>query len=66
VASGLTLNRALAGLAALSLALGLWQLGGAAVIHGKAWLAQRLAELTQEEREVLRAAAPVIERLTRL
>jgi DNA-binding MarR family transcriptional regulator len=31
-----------------------------------AWLAQRLAELTQEERDVLRAAAPVIERLTRL
>ena len=31
-----------------------------------AWLAQRLAELSQEEREVLRAAAPVIERLTRL
>jgi len=31
-----------------------------------AWLAQRLAELTQEERDVLRAAAPVIERLTHL
>ena len=31
-----------------------------------AWLAQRLAELTQEDRDVLRAAAPVIERLTRL
>ena len=31
-----------------------------------AWLARRLAELTQEERDVLRAAAPVIERLTRL
>jgi DNA-binding MarR family transcriptional regulator len=31
-----------------------------------AWLAQRLAELTQEERDVLRAAAPIIERLTRL
>jgi len=31
-----------------------------------AWLAQRLAELSQEERDVLRAAAPVIERLTRL
>jgi len=31
-----------------------------------AWLACRLAELTQEERDVLRAAAPVIERLTRL
>ena len=32
----------------------------------EAWLAKRLAELTQEERDVLRAAAPVIERLTRL
>jgi DNA-binding MarR family transcriptional regulator len=31
-----------------------------------AWLAQRLAELSQEERDVLYAAAPVIERLTRL
>jgi len=31
-----------------------------------AWLARRLAELTQEERDVLYAAAPVIERLTRL
>jgi DNA-binding MarR family transcriptional regulator len=31
-----------------------------------AWLARRLAELTQEDRDVLRAAAPVIERLTRL
>ncbi len=31
-----------------------------------AWLACRLAELTQQERDVLRAAAPVIERLTRL
>ncbi len=31
-----------------------------------AWLARQLAELTQEERDVLRAAAPVIERLTRL
>src|SRR5215203_3782167 len=31
-----------------------------------AWLAQRLAELTQGERDVLRAAAPVIERLTHL
>jgi DNA-binding MarR family transcriptional regulator len=30
-----------------------------------AWLACRLAELTPEEREVLRAAAPVIERLSR-
>jgi len=44
VGSALTLNRALLGLAALSLALGLWQLGGAAAIHGKAWLAQRLLE----------------------
>jgi DNA-binding MarR family transcriptional regulator len=31
----------------------------------EAWLAQRLAELTQDERDVLRAAAPIIERLTR-
>lgn len=30
----------------------------------EAWLAQRLAELTPEERDVLRAAAPVIDRLT--
>lgn len=30
-----------------------------------AWLACRLAELTQEERDVLRAAAPLIERLSR-
>jgi DNA-binding MarR family transcriptional regulator len=30
-----------------------------------AWLAQRLAELTQDERDVLRAAAPIIDRLTR-
>jgi DNA-binding MarR family transcriptional regulator len=30
-----------------------------------AWLAKRLAELTQDERDVLRAAAPIIERLTR-
>lgn len=30
------------------------------------WLAQRLAELTPQEREVLRQAAPVIDRLTRL
>lgn len=48
MASGLALNRALNrilwGLAALSLALGLWQLGGAAAIHGKAWLAQRLLD----------------------
>jgi len=31
----------------------------------EAWLAQRLAELTPAEREVLRAAAPVLERLSR-
>jgi DNA-binding MarR family transcriptional regulator len=31
-----------------------------------AWLARRLAELTQEERDVLRAAAPLLERITRL
>ena len=37
-------NRALLGAALLSLALGLWQLGGAAAIHGKAWLAQRLLD----------------------
>ena len=30
-----------------------------------AWLSQRLAELTPEEREILRAAAPLLERLTR-
>ena len=35
-------TRLLLGLAALALALGLWQLGGAAAIHAKAWLAQRL------------------------
>jgi DNA-binding MarR family transcriptional regulator len=29
-----------------------------------AWLAQRLAELTQEERDLLRAAAPLLDRLT--
>ncbi|WP_319633533.1 class GN sortase [Pelagibius marinus] len=39
-----TLNRFLLGLALLSLALGLWQLGGAAAIHAKAWLAQRLLD----------------------
>ncbi|MGH8892638.1 MAG: MarR family winged helix-turn-helix transcriptional regulator [Actinomycetes bacterium] len=32
----------------------------------EAWLAQRLTELSREERDVLRAAAPIIERLTRL
>ena len=30
-----------------------------------AWLAQRLAELTQEERDVLRAAAALFDRITR-
>lgn len=39
-----TVNRGLLGLALLLLALGLWQLGGAARIHGKAWLAQRLLD----------------------
>ena len=39
-----SLNRGLIGLALLLLALGLWQLGGAALIHGKAWLAQRLLD----------------------
>ncbi len=29
-----------------------------------AWLAQRLRELTPQERDVLRQAAPLIERLT--
>jgi len=49
VGKALTLNRALLGLAALSLALGLWQLGGAAAIHGKAWLAQRLLDRAWSE-----------------
>ena len=31
----------------------------------EAWLAQRLAELTVEERELLAAAAPIIDRITR-
>lgn len=31
----------------------------------EAWLAKRLAELTPEEREILRAAAPLLDRLTR-
>jgi DNA-binding MarR family transcriptional regulator len=30
-----------------------------------AWLARRLAELTQEERDLLRAAAPLLDRITR-
>ena len=42
--SALTLNRALLGLALLCLGLGLWQLGGAGLIKGKAWLAQRLLD----------------------
>ncbi len=29
-----------------------------------AWLSQRLAELTQDERDLLRAAAPLLDRLT--
>ena len=31
----------------------------------EAWLAQRLAELTQDERDLLRDAAPLLERLSR-
>ena len=31
----------------------------------EAWLAQRLAELTADERDLLRAAAPLLERLSR-
>lgn len=31
----------------------------------EAWLAVQLAQLTLEEREILRAAAPIIERITR-
>ena len=31
----------------------------------EAWLAKRLAELTPEEREILRAAAPLLDQLTR-
>ncbi|GAB4394752.1 MAG: hypothetical protein Tsb0032_22800 [Kiloniellaceae bacterium] len=42
--SRLILNRGLFGAALLLLALGLLQLGGAAAIHGKAWLAQRLLD----------------------
>ena len=30
-----------------------------------AWLSRRLAELTQDERDLLRAAAPLLDRLTR-
>jgi len=43
------LTRGLIGAALLSLALGLWQLGGAALIHGKAWLAQRLLDSAWSE-----------------
>lgn len=32
----------------------------------EAWLAQRLAELTPEERDILRRAAPILERLSRV
>ena len=42
--TGLLPNRLLLGLATLALALGLWQLGGAAAILAKAWLAQRLLD----------------------
>jgi DNA-binding MarR family transcriptional regulator len=31
----------------------------------EAWLAVHLAQLTQEERDILRAAAPIIDRITR-
>ncbi len=37
-------RQAFCGLALLLVGLGLWQLGGAALIHGKAWLAQHLME----------------------
>jgi DNA-binding MarR family transcriptional regulator len=30
-----------------------------------AWLSRRLAELTQDERDLLRAAAPLLDRITR-
>src|SRR5690606_20325219 len=32
----------------------------------EAWLAQRLAELTPEEKEILRSAAPILEKLSRM
>jgi DNA-binding MarR family transcriptional regulator len=32
----------------------------------EAWLAQRLAELTPEEQEILRQAAPILERLSKV
>lgn len=44
MAKVVTSNRLLLGLAALALVLGLGQLGGAAAIHAKAWLAQRLLD----------------------
>jgi DNA-binding MarR family transcriptional regulator len=34
-------------------------------LRKEAWLAQRLGELTQEERSILRQAAPILERLSR-
>lgn len=40
----LSLNRVLFGLALLCLGLGLWQLGGAGLIKGKAWLTQHLLD----------------------
>ncbi|WP_422365255.1 class GN sortase [Pelagibius sp.] len=40
----LTTNRALFALALLLIGLGLWQLGGAGLIKGKAWLAQHLLD----------------------
>lgn len=42
--SSLRARQAFCGLALLLVGLGLWQLGGAALIHGKAWLAQHLME----------------------
>ena len=44
----LTTNRALLALALLLVGLGLWQLGGAGLIKGKAWLAQRLLDRAWE------------------
>ena len=31
----------------------------------EAWLAKRLGELTEDEREILRQAAPIIDKLSR-
>ncbi|HIP79304.1 MAG TPA: class GN sortase [Kiloniellaceae bacterium] len=42
--SGSKARQAFRGLALLLVGLGLWQLGGAALIHGKAWLAQHLMD----------------------